>query len=187
MKMSGTAHAVLGTFANDVFQDTYADQKFACMPACYKVRPLCYEVMNHSFDFWAQSWASKPTSAARETDQQSNSVEVPAGFTLQPSSSYAGFCTSMAEDDAPSDCVVCLERPPTFVFKKCGHLGVCGKCRKWMCKEQFNKNKDKTSQVSPAYLKMDHKLQALPLKCPYCRQITQALHCSQYTGIVYTV
>ena len=143
MKMSGTAHAVLGTFANDVFQDTYADQKFACMPACYKVRPLCYEVMNHSFDFWAQSWASKPTSAARETDQQSNSVEVPAGFTLQPSSSYAGFCTSMAEDDASSDCVVCLERPPTFVFKKCGHLGVCGKCRKWMCKEQYNNNKDK--------------------------------------------
>ena len=187
MKMSGVAHAVLGTIANGVFQDTYADQKIVCMPACYKVRPLCYEVMNHSFDFWAQSWASKSASAARETDQQSNSVEVPAGFTLQPSSIYVGLCTSMAEDDAPSDCVVCLERPPTFVFKKCGHLGVCGKCRKWMCKEQFNKSKAKQSQVSPAHLKMDRKLQALSLKCPYCRQITQVLHCSQYTGVVYTV
>ena len=66
--MSGVAHAVLGTIANGVFQDTYADQKIACIPACYKVRPLCYEVMNHSFDFWAQAWESKSASAARETD-----------------------------------------------------------------------------------------------------------------------
>ena len=165
MEMSGTAHVVLGRFANGVFQATYAGQKFACMPACYKVHPLCYEVPDHSFDFWASSCFRKLTSVVGETGQQSNSVEVPAGFTLQPSSSYVGFCASMAEDDPPEDCVVCLERPPTFVFKKCGHLVVCGKCRKWMCKEQFNQNEDTKSQVSPAHLKMHHKLQALPLKC----------------------
>jgi hypothetical protein len=38
MKMSGTAHAVLGTFANGVFQDTYADQKSACLNQCLLVR-----------------------------------------------------------------------------------------------------------------------------------------------------
>ena len=85
MRMSGAAHAVLGNIAGGVFQDTYADQKIVCIPACYKVRPLCYEVMNRSFDFWALSLVSKSARAAGETDQQSDSVEVTAGVTLQPS------------------------------------------------------------------------------------------------------
>ena len=186
MKMSGVAHAVLGTIANGLFKATYAHQTIACIPACYKVRPLCYEVMNHSFDFWALYTTVSENDVQPDCvvclERSPTCVAKKCGHILVCAKCFPTWCdtralgdavmkhsqdvgtlsrisksvsdakekekqldrsTIEAEDDSPSDCVVCLERPPTFVFEKCGHLAICGKCRTWMCKERFNKLKTK--------------------------------------------
>ena len=219
-KTSGKAHAVLGTFVNGEFRDTYAHEKLRCLPACYKVRPKSYQVMNHSFDLdslCSELFGRRPaalrtnadedrligTTAAGETDGQSTSADedwsIAASVDVEtcqastsadeePSSTPAGFWAAVVhvQDEAESECMVCLERSPTFVFEKCGHLGVCYKCRQWMCKEHFNKNKSEQSQISPGGLRMD-KVADAKLKCPYCRAVTRTLHRNQYTGTAYPV
>ena len=84
------------------------------------------------------------------------------------------------------ECMVCLSRKPIWVFESCGHRGVCGECRKWMCKAQFNKNKSEQCRVSPANLTMD-KAGKVMLQCPYCRRSTRAVHHNGYQGTTYNV
>ena len=198
--MSGKMHAVQGTFANGEFRDTCAHEKIACSPACYRIRDRArpYHVMNHSFGFWSEEFY---------TD------EVPAGFVLQtcpqetcPESVSVSSCAVATSTlgtenkerlvgtiawcawrmETTSECMVCLSRPPTFVLKVCGHCGLCGHCWKWMCKEQFNKNRSERCQVSPAALKTK-QVANVAIQCPYCRQVTQAVHHSRYTGTMYSV
>ena len=204
MKMSGNAHAVEGTLVNGEFRDSYAHPTLRCIPVCYKVRNVCYSVVNHSFDFWAPHFFSssgdEDFSSSGDKDwmmvgnegtilNHANSESRARGSavsTLELSSTPVGWAAPVVEDEAEAACMVCLERPPTIVFEKCGHLGVCGKCRKYLCKEEFNKNKSHTNQVSPALLSMK-KVAKLQTKCPYCRTETRSLHCSQYTGTVHKV
>jgi len=96
--------------------------------------------------------------------------EAPAAFSLQFAvpADVTGLEHSSTPDEAESECMVCLVRPPTFVFEKCGHFGVCGKCWKYMCK-------------SPAALVME-KVADAKLMCPYCRAVTRAVHHSRYSG-----
>ena len=186
--------------ANGEFRDACAHEKIACSPACYRIRDRArpYHVMNHSFGFWSEEFY---------TD------EVPAGFVLQtcpqetcPESVSVSSCAVATSTlgtenkerlvgtiascawrmETTSECMVCLSRPPTFVLKVCGHCGLCGHCWKWMCKEQFNKNRSERCQVSPAALKTK-QVANVAIQCPYCRQVTQAVHHSRYTGTMYSV
>ena len=96
------------------------------------------------------------------------------------------------DDEVESECMVCLSQPPTHVFEKCGHLGVCGNCWKWMCKEQSTKNKTNSgNQFQEALaavkaMKMN-QLANVKIKCPYCREVARALHFSKYTGATFRV
>ena len=154
-------HAVQGTFATGEFKDTCASDKIGCLPVCYRIRdrPREYYVMDHSFDFWSEAFftykAPAPagfvlTPCEEEPNWEFASVSI---CTVASSSSsnenkgqrmetIAGRDLQMeADSEDESACMVCLLRPPTMVFKACGHCGLCGHCWKWMCKEQFNKNK----------------------------------------------
>jgi len=204
--MSGKMHAVQGTFANSDFRDTYANQKIGCLPICYRIRdrPKQYYVMDHSFDFWSEAFvaytAPVPAGFVLQTCAEEPDWEfVPASSWASQSSSsstenkeqlsgtIAGRAWQMgAEAEGESACMVCLSRPPTMVFKACGHCGLCGHCWKWMCKEQFNKNKSEKCKVSPAALKTT-RIANVAFKCPACRQVTQAVHHSKYTESVYWV
>ena len=108
----------------------------------------------------------------------SSSSEVGCVFVGQNSGGIA--------DKVQTECMVCLSRPPTLVFEVCGHYGVCGPCRKWMCKEQFNRRKSEQCRVPPAALKME-KVANVPIMCPYCRNVTRTIRRSEYTGTTYPV
>ena len=227
--MSGKVQAIQGTFTNSKFQDTYAQQRLACLPACYRIRPCFrpYSVINRSIDFWAEELHSNESEVVITEEEASNGrlqalaegtgpnsvhassfavvssraradeeylMEGIAGNhspeTISSSSEVA--CVFIEQesggiaDKVQTECMVCLSRPPTLVFEVCGHYGVCGPCRKWMCKEQFNRRKSEQCRVSPAALKMK-KVAKVAIMCPYCRKVTRAVHHSEYTGTTYSV
>ena len=134
---------------------------------------ICEGMLRRSLDNQSSSCFSTSLSdSATESVSQSIAVS-----TLEHGST---------PDEAEPECMVCLDRAPTVVLEKCGHLGLCGKCWKWMCKEHFNRKKKSQTRISPASLKMD-KVADAKLTCPYCREITRAVHHSHYNGIVYPV
>ena len=90
------------------------------------------------------------------------------------------------EELVDPECMVCLSRPPVFVFKKCGHLGVCASCCKWMRKEQFNKNKAEPNKIPYGELTMV-KVKRVQVRCPYCRELTGTVEEEEYRGVKYIV
>ena len=76
-----------------------------------------------------------------------------------------------------------LVQTPTFVYEKCGHLGVCGPCRKWMCVAQYNKRKT-TRRLAPHEVRMDKAAQAR-VPCPYCRELTTMVYKDKFRGSMY--
>jgi len=177
--MAGKAHAVLGQWSDGEFQDAYADLNIQPAPACYKIRcrtRQCY-LKDHSFDFLGTSlteWPDEPSASG--SGSESLPIVAEEG-TLEKNQA------TVADDP---ECGVCLARPPTFVFKACRHFGVCGSCRNWMCKQQFNANKEKSGQVSPATLKVS-KVENVAISCPYCRKLTKAVHHSKFRGEMFVV
>ena len=204
--MSGQMHAVQGSFASGEFIDTCATEQIGFVPVCYRIRHRSsqYHVMNHSFDFWSEAFSkykaqvpvgfvlhsiheepewevtSIGNSAVAASSSSTENVDSRLGTTA------SGEWKSESATATESECMVCLSRPPTMLFKACGHCGLCGHCWKWMCKEQFNKNKSGKCQVSPASLKTKI-IEKVAIKCPVCRQVTQVVHYSKYTHSVYWV
>lgn len=187
--MSGKLHAVQGTFANGEFRDTSAHDKIA-LPACYRIRSRAreYYVKSHSFDFWSDELDTSSSGESHGLDASANedlSTDI-------ISTSDAAACGAAEQhpndiaDESEAECMVCLSRPPTFVLKVCGHFGLCGHCWKWMCKEQFNRNKSERCQLSPATLKTK-KIANVAIMCPYCRQVSIAVHRNKYTETTYAV
>ena len=208
---SGTAHAVMGSFESGEFRDTYAHPNLRCLPACYKICAKRREMIGHRFSFGLvggvfRCWKDELDSHCREIieaerDQQSSSnlgeasdadLVSAAGVTDKnlrnaKSESVTEHLTPIKDAEEEAECIVCLERSPTFVSKKCGHFGICGTCRKWMCKEHFNKYKKQQSQTPPAYLRMDQVADA-KLTCPICRTVTRAVYVDRnYKDVIYPV
>ena len=195
-QMAGKAHAVLGQWSNGEFKDAYAHPKIRPSPACYKIRcrtRKCY-LKDHSFDFLSTSLTEWPGSKSLPIVALLNCSR--SGSSASASCSGSESLPIVAEEgmleknqatvaDDP-ECGVCLSRPPTFVFKACRHFGVCGCCRNWMCKQQFNANKGKSCQVSPATLKVS-KVENVAISCPYCRTLTKAVHHTNFVGEKFVV
>ena len=190
-KISGLAHAVQGTIADGEFCDTYAHSSLCIQPPCYKislqdVTKKRYWLSNHSFDFWCGensgrtvSEVSGMGSKSEATGSADNLLKMPAGFKL----------TMPTEKNSP-ECMVCLGRPATLLFERCGHLGVCGQCAKFMLNEQNMKNKSKGSSKGTANTsKLGlSKLSHLSMHCPYCRETSRVVHPSHYRRqIIYPV
>ena len=180
--MAGKAHAVLGQWSDGEFQDAYAHLKIRPAPACYKIRCRtreCY-LKDHSFDFLSTSLTdcSRGGSSASASGSGSESLPIVAEEGMLEKNQ-----ATVADDP---ECGVCLSRPPSFVFKACRHYGVCGCCRNWMCKQQFNANKGKSFQVSPSTMKVS-KVQNVAISCPYCRKLTKAVHHSKFDGEMFVV
>ena len=141
-KMSGIAHVVNGTIMmNGEFVDTNACS-IGCLPSCYKIRLMHqnlrgnFWVTNRSFDFWSDDIFAIPSqisTSAKDrtfgrtiveshgagTSSDSTTAESHGGGSVV--SSPAGFV--LQDDEVESECMVCLSRPPTHVFERCGHLG----------------------------------------------------------------
>ena len=128
----------------------------------------------------ATGMTSSPDSSLTSTNSASS--EMPC----DPLDQDPGSMSSERPYEAEPECMVCLSRVSAWVFESCGHLGVCGDCRKWMCKEQFNKHKSEQCRVTPSKLTMN-KAGGVMLKCPYCRRITRTVHHNGYQGTTYAV
>lgn len=197
-KMSGMAHVVNGTILNGEFCDEFAHPRLGILPSCYKIRPLHdkfdkFWVTNRSFDFWfdldQSATPQAPDSLCSRVDLESTIAEDRTSSSLGIGESQ---CGGSVDNEVESECMVCLSRPPTCVFEKCGHLGVCGHCWKWMCKEQFANNKSKSHNPSQEVLAAAKALNMeqaakIKIKCPYCRIVTRALHFSKHTGATFRV
>ena len=134
-----------------------------------------------------------PSSVSGVTDTTASPDTSPASTSSASSEMYGGSLdhdegsmSSEMQYDAEPECMVCLSRVPHWVFASCGHLGLCGDCRKWMCKAQFNKHKSEQCQVSPSKLTMN-KAGKVMLQCPYCRRTTQLVHHTEHQGTTYAV
>ena len=134
-----------------------------------------------------------PSSVSGSTDTTASPDTSPASTSSASSEMYGdpldqdpGSMSSEMRDEAESECMVCLSRVPNWVFASCGHLGVCGDCRKWMCKAQFNKHKSEQCQVTPSKLTMN-KAGTVMLQCPYCRRLTRVVHHTEHQGTTYAV
>jgi len=188
--MSGKLHAVQGTFANGEFRDTSAHDKLACLPACYRIRSRAreYYVKGHSFDFWSDELDTSSSGESHGLDASANE-DLSTDIISTSSAAACGAAERHPNDiadESEAECMVCLSRPPTFVLKVCGHFGLCGHCWKWMCKEQFNRNKNERCQLSPATLKTK-KIANVAIMCPYCRQVSKAAHRNKYIKTTYAV
>ena len=187
--MSGKLHAVQGTFANSEFRSTSAEAHgMGCLPACYRIRFRAreYYVNNHSFDVWSGPFHTNSSGESHGPDASANE-DLSADIISTSSAAACGTAEqhpNYIANEAEAECMVCLSRPPTFVLKVCGHFGLCGHCWKWMCKEQFNRNKKERCQLSPATLKTK-KIANVAIMCPYCRQVSKAAHRNKYTETTY--
>ena len=201
-KMSGKVHAVQGTVVHGEFHDTYAGEILTVAPPCYKIyfraKPLF--VPSHSMDLWSENhWKAKTARENRKRNKEpktsslllsrSNQLQRAEERRMEQEKSKPNPQDPqerMKEENASQECMVCLARPPTCVFDKCGHLGVCGHCGKWMLCLQYNKGKAKANQLAPAQLKMS-KLEKVCVNCPCCRKSTRILHISKYKGVVFAL
>ena len=107
----------------------------------------------------------------------------------QPTISTDKLTTPTKEEDS-AECMVCLGRLATMLFERCGHLGVCGHCAKFMLNGQNMKNKRKGSSKGAANTRKLglNKLGHLSLQCPCCRATSRVVHVSKYSGqIIYAV
>ena len=107
----------------------------------------------------------------------------------QPTISTAKL-TTPTKEEASLECMVCLGRLATMLFERCGHLGVCGHCAKFMLNEQNMKNKRKGSSKGAANTRKLglNKVGHLSLQCPCCRATSRVVHVSKYSGqIIYAV
>ena len=108
----------------------------------------------------------------------------------QPTTISTAKLTTPTKEEASLECMVCLGRLPTMLFERCGHLGVCGHCAKFMLNEQNMKNKRKGSSKGAANTRKLglNKLGHLSLQCPCCRATSRVVHVSKYSGqIIYAV
>ena len=141
-KMSGIAHVVNGTIMmNGEFVDTNACS-IGCLPSCYKIRLMHqnlrgnFWVTNRSFDFWSDDIFVTPSQISTSAEDrtfgrtiaESHGAGTSSDSTIAEShgggsvaSRPAGFV--LQDDEVESECMVCLSRPPTHVFERCGHLG----------------------------------------------------------------
>jgi hypothetical protein len=62
--------------------------------------------------------------------------------------------------EVSSECVICLDNPPTWIYEGCKHLCACKKCAK---KQKDQANDGKKSKKTPL------------VACPLCRQVTKVV------------
>ena len=185
--MSGKMHAVLGTVRERKFVDIMENQKVCTLPACFRVKAMkkAYFVPHHSLGFWEPLFEkeSGPQSESAATCPADSQSRVIAPGT-EDVGNDAGQTSARADNELRDpECMICLSRPPTFVYEKCGHLGVCGPCRKWMCVAQYNKRKT-TGRLAPREVRMDKAAQAR-VPCPYCRELTTMVYKDKFRGSMY--
>ena len=103
----------------------------------------------------------------------------PLSCVSQPNSEPS--CISDSEDP---ECMICLSRPPSFVVEKCGHQGLCNKCRRYVCKQQSNENNKFTTSASELKMK---DVERVAISCPCCRTDSKLVHHSNFTGRAFPV
>ena len=184
---SGFMHAVFGTVHGGMFVDSMESERLCTWPACCRVRSTKkqYLVPHHCLEFWEPLFqtVSRPQSeseAVRSTENQSM-IELPRDGTCDHD---AGKVSAPVEESLPSpECMICLSRPPTFIFQACGHSGVCGPCRKYMCRHEYSQGKT-SKPVAPAEVTMD-KAGSLKVRCPLCTRPTRMVYKDAFRGQVY--
>ena len=187
-KIAGLAHVVEGTIIDGEFCDTYAYNSIGIQPACYKITSNTkrYWFKNHSFDFWCYLDRGETVSEVSGIGSKSEATGSADDLSKMP----ADFKLTMPTKEAFLECMICLERPATLLFERCGHLGVCGPCAKFMLNGQNMKNKSKGSSkgiANTSKLGLS-KLCHLSLHCPYCRETSRVVHVSKFRGqIVFPV
>ena len=137
--------------------------------------------------------AKAASTSAEETNNASTGSVPPASGPASSSESMtaAQLKKSQGTEDVAGDvdteidnvCMVCLDFEPGFVLTKCGHFGICSKCRTGMYLRQNNSNQRRKIP------KTKDKWKALFEKyiiCPYCRTSTKAVHRSRHLGNVYS-
>jgi tetratricopeptide (TPR) repeat protein len=79
---------------------------------------------------------------------------------------------SVVEEDEELSCVICLERPRTWVFQACGHLCLCKACaRKQKAKELGGKKLQASQRVK--------------VNCPVCREYSEVVPRTRHDGECY--
>ena len=145
-----------------------------------------YWIRHRSFDYWSDATQDYGRSEISSTGE-SQAQESPSGAygsMYDPAKILAASNQATSECKTSAECMVCLMREPTCVFQDCGHLGVCGRCCKFLLQEQNMKNKGIDSSTW-AKGKMKHcfqKLRDLRIHCPYCREKTRLPHLNQHKG-----
>ena len=206
--VDGNVHVTQGTFVENEFMDL-PKLPIAKPPACYRVRPtkFKYALGDHSFSAFSDLRAEFGFATLIRTDRHqllvqsdvaSSSIDdqqkrmplvakLVLAYVYKQSAIRDRGPTHCDEDvhgkktvmEEPHECMVCLDRPATMIFAVCGHFGVCGLCRKWLCKEQYLKNKSKA--MSPSEVKMG-KAAKTAVSCPICRYVTKIVFRADHRG-----
>ena len=180
---AGFMHAVIGTVHDRKFEDSMESERLCTWPACCRVRVTKkqYHVPHHCVEFWDPLFqtVSRPQieSEAVCSAEKKLMIELPCD---ERSDHEAG---QVEESVASFECMICLTRAPTFVFKECGHFGVCGPCRKYMCKHEYSQGKT-SKPVAPAEVTMK-KVGSLNVRCPLCTRRTPMVYKDAFRGRVY--
>ena len=179
---SGNMHAVFGTLREGKFADIMDTDRVCTWPACFRVRAMkkAYFLPRHCLKFWEPLFDNDSESESEPAttcdDDTHSRVTAP---TLETARNDARQTSARAENELHDpECMICLSRPPTFVFQACGHMGVCGPCRKWMCKHEYNKGKT-SRRVAPGELRMD-KVGSVRVRCPLCMGPSRMVYVQGY-------
>ena len=102
---------------------------------------------------------------------------------------YAAGTAAIVEHAAGStplqiECMVCLDKSASMVFRRCGHFGVCGACAQRIVKIQFNAGKSEKNKMPFSALKMS-KLKKVAVSCPCCRLPTSLVWYNKFVGTLY--
>lgn len=186
--MSGNMHAVFGTLREGKFADIMDSDRICTWPACFRVRAMkkAYFLPHHSLKFWAplfdnESESQSEPPATCDEDTHSRGI-APTMENVGKNDARQTSARAQNELRDP-ECMICLSRPPTFVFQACGHMGVCGPCRKWMCKHEYNKGKT-SRRRAPGELTME-KVGSVRVRCPLCMGPTRMVYKDTFRGKTY--
>ena len=107
-----------------------------------------------------------------ETNQDQSSTIAEHSLTDDESSIGGSLA---AADSHVSECVVCCERPPSWIFKSCGHKCICKPCAR----------KQKYVVTAGASPKKGQRKVVPMVACPLCRALSHVVPCLRHEGQIF--
>ena len=116
-----------------------------------------------------------------DNNDQTREVEPTVLSARSPESHPPEHVCIISESHHDSLCVLCIDRPPNFVFQQCGHLCLCSKCRTAVYLQTVRNNKQRSESKSHW-----NKLFSKTIECPICRTRSKAIHQSAFQGELFS-